>query len=138
MVRKFCAQEAGAWDGFGTSIAVFEDLILIGDSRAFGGAGVAYLFDGRTGELIHTLDNPRGTGNGGLFGLAVAFLNGRPVVGAASDWTFGASAGAVYIFNPETGELVDSLFAPNARSGEFFGRALHVFDDQLLVGATRG
>ena len=48
-------------------------------------------------------------------------------------------AGAVYAFNPRTGQLLDTLLDPNAiNSGRFGASVATLPDNAILVGASQG
>jgi hypothetical protein len=113
-------------------------------------AGRAHLFDGRTGNLIHTLSSPNEEANG-YFGHSVAGggdVNGDGyddvVVGAFSE-SPGSSpdfAGAAYVFNGQTGNLLHALVSPNGEVYGHFGRSVAGAGDvngdglgDILVGA---
>jgi beta-lactamase regulating signal transducer with metallopeptidase domain/outer membrane protein assembly factor BamB len=96
--------EAGKYSGrldgdyFGRSVAFVGNNILIGvtwDDTGAKAAGVAHLFDGATGNLLHKFVNPDPVPNA-HFGVQVAAL-GNNILTAARDRE-GGSRGAVYLF----------------------------------------
>ena len=112
----------------------------------------AYLFNGATGTLIHTLHAPN-QAEPGHFGVMAAGLSdvngdsfGDVVVGAdyATSGSAPANAGMAYIFSGADGQLLHSLISPNAQADGFFGRSLarlpdvdgDGFDD-IVIGAPK-
>jgi hypothetical protein len=96
--------EAGKYSGsvegdyFGRCVAFVGNNVLIGvtwDDTGAKKAGVAYLFDGTTGKLLHKFLNPHPVANA-HFGVQVAAL-GNNILIAARDKE-GGSRGAVYLF----------------------------------------
>lgn len=87
--------------GFGLSVAVRGDVVLIG--APLDGAGSAYVFTRSAGvwSFQQKLTAPEATGN---FGNSVALENNLAVVGASRDDTAGGVwAGAVYLFTNSGG-----------------------------------
>jgi hypothetical protein len=81
--------------GFSQGIAVTTDgNVIVGDwnttVNGVPSAGHVYLFDGTTGSMLLNIPNPE-PGRFGPFGVSVADLDGRIVVGAPA-------AGSVYVF----------------------------------------
>jgi hypothetical protein len=94
-----------AWDGFGWSVAIAGNTVLVGapgDSTKAVAAGRAYLFDAAAATTSPrlTLDNPFPHAWDG-FGSAVAVpVSGKyAVVGAPFDDTGATDAGAAYVFD---------------------------------------
>ncbi len=113
-------------------------------------AGRAYIFDGSTGALLHTLVSPNEE-PGGRFGNAVSGLSdfngdgrGDVVVGARSDdpGTSPSNAGRAYIYDGSSGTLLQTLVSANEESGGQFGVSVSGVPDadgdgleEALVGA---
>jgi len=133
--------------GFGrSSVALLGENVLIGafaDETAGLGAGAVYLFDGSTANLLHTFVSPAPT-LGGFFGASVAAAGGNDVrvgssnvlVGAPYDKTTGEEAGAAYLFDGTTGDLLQTFTAPDPGAGNAFGSSVAALGDRVLVGAS--
>lgn len=107
----------------------FPDIVVTA-SRAQGGAGIAYAFDGRSGRLLYRVSNPDMTQLSG-FGFGAAELgdvNGDGV----GDYQIGAPfyndqgltrVGRSYVFSGKTGQLIFTLANPDPTANARFGQA---------------
>jgi hypothetical protein len=73
--------------------------------------------------LLRTLHAPVPSDHG-WFGFSVAFVNGQPAVGSPGDDTGAANAGAVYLFDRDTGALLHTFLHPEPAADDGFGWAL--------------
>ncbi|MFG1320469.1 hypothetical protein [Xanthobacter autotrophicus] len=126
-------------DEFGSSVAVSGGIAVVGAKRddpgGVGNAGTAYVFDTATGTLIATLDNPAPAVND-EFGSSVAVSGAVAVVGAQLDNPSGVTdAGAAYVFDTATGDLVATLSNPAPTASDFFGRSVAVSGGRAVVSA---
>ena len=155
---RLTASDAAANDEFGTSVAVHEDTIVVGaPEQGTNADGSAYIFtrpangwgnwstldaDGKAG-LTATL---RGQLGGDRFGGSVAVYGDTVVVGAPEEGT--NDRGAAYVFtkradtgvwddwhNKGAGAATASLTALDGGSGDYFGRAVAMDGDTIVVGA---
>ncbi|NUN95479.1 MAG: hypothetical protein HUU16_04845 [Candidatus Omnitrophica bacterium] len=136
VVREYHNPFPNQGDSFGYWVAAAGDYVLVGargDDLDETDAGAAFLFDADTGALQKILHNPS-PNRGDDFGITVAGLPGFALVGAMSDDTRGRDAGAAFLFNTETGELIHSLYSPSPSSDGFFG-TVSASDGRLLIGA---
>lgn len=104
-VTKLVAEDADAFDEFGSSVSMDNGHILVGSQRdiPMGGArvGSAYLFlnDGMGGwEQSTKIVPPDGT-SGDTFGVSVTMFGDTIAIGAASHDLAAANGGAVYLFH---------------------------------------
>ncbi|NES23808.1 MAG: hypothetical protein F6K41_34040, partial [Symploca sp. SIO3E6] len=122
-----------------STIAAVGTNVLIGvsgdDPGGIRNAGAAYLFDGETGELLRTFVSPNpGEGNG--FGRSVAAFGNNVLIGAFRDDPGGITdAGAVYLFDSSTGELLQTFTSPNPAVNDVFGLPVVAVGKNVLVGA---
>ena len=124
---------------FGEAMAAVGDKFLVGarDDCATICGGAVHLFDSN-GNLVRTIGTPRLFAS---FGFSVGGLGTDPLVGAIHDSTGGDLAGAAYLFDDETGDLLQTFLNPNperdATGGlDFFGSAVAGFGSNVLVSAT--
>ena len=108
------------------------------DDTVDSNAGIAYLFDGATGQLTRRFFNPnpkRGETLGAFenyFGRSVASLGGKIVVGAPA----APNRGAVYVFDSQTAALLLTIPNPiESANVEAFGYSVATIGNKILVGA---
>ncbi|MFO0875375.1 MAG: hypothetical protein U0575_15590 [Phycisphaerales bacterium] len=150
LIRTHTSPNANTSGSFGTAVAGIPD--ATGDGRGdyivgapyedlpgnLFEAGRAYIYNGSTGGLTHTLISPNAE-QYGRFGNAVGGLPdasgnglGDVVVGAAREDP-GASpleAGRAYIFGGTNGSLLHILMSPNEENGGYFGASVSGVDDR--------
>jgi len=135
---------------FGVAVSGIPDIngdgvddVIVGASTEDGGgvtdAGRVYIFSGVNGALIRAHSSPNDT-NGGRFGIAVAGIKDLSGDGRG-DYAVGArgelvSAGRVYVYSGNTGNLLRTHTSPNSENGGRFGDAVAAIDD--LTGDGRG
>lgn len=135
-------------DGFGASVAVFENFLLVGsprDERNGRDFGDVHLFNLATGDLVHTFDGA-GFSRGGFFGgpqfgVSVDIEENLILVGAPFDTQGGPRQGEAHLFDATTGNLITSydvpLFNGAFRPGEaLFGSDVAISGNLLLIGAV--
>jgi len=175
-VYVFCRQNDGTWleeaylkasnlgehDGFGFSVAVSGDTVVIGASGEDSGnaadgsddsernSGAAYVFrrqnDGTWLEEAYLKASNLGEGDG--FGFSVAVSGDTVVIGASGEDSGNAgngaddsdkSSGAAYVFRRQNdGAWLEEAYlkASNTGAGDLFGNVA-VFGDTVVVGARR-
>jgi hypothetical protein len=140
-------------DLFGSSVAIYEDYIVIGApnddgaTEAINNTGEAYVFkkdqDGTDNwGLIKTLNSPNES-VGDLFGSSVSIHGDYIVIGAPND--DGATeainnTGEAYVFKKDQGGmgnwgLIKTLNSPNESVGDLFGSSVAIYKDYIVVGA---
>ncbi len=137
VIRTFENPTPEEGDLFGYRIAVSGQKCLISarnDNTAGIDSGAAYIFDIESGELLQTLLNPSPDPLDS-FGISIAFVPGKAVVGAMDDDYSDENSGAVYIFNEQNGELLRTIYCPDPTVYGRFG-SVSVNDQHLLVGGT--
>jgi len=115
-------------------------------TRSVGTASVDY-FTGAsnpvytTATKTFTLDNPNayGTSYNDRFGQAVSISGNYAIVGAhQEDTAAGVDSGKAYIFDVTTGNLVHTLYNPNAygaSAGDIFGYSVSISGNYAIVSA---
>ncbi len=107
-----------SFDNFGISLAALgSDKMLIGahfDDTGATDSGTVYLFS-TNGTLLNTITNPTPAGSD-LFGISVVSIGAdKALIGATSDNTGGADAGAAYLFS--AGTYTPGLVSDGVRTG---------------------
>lgn len=134
---KLQASDGTPSDGFGAAVSVNGDQMVVTASRANGNKGAAYVFqrDGKgawteTGKL--TADQVVGDGFG-----ASAFIAGDVAVVGAS--TQSKQTGAAYVFHRTASGWTQEakLMSPEPKEQMFFGGAVAIAFDRILVSETR-
>ena len=98
-------------------------------------AGIAYLFDARTGNVLRMFTSPNPT-QGGTFGCAVAAVGNKRLIGARRESPPGRTKpfGAAYVFDATTGELLHTLQKPSPAEEDYFGWPVCARGEVFLVG----
>ncbi len=145
---RLAASDAGAFDLFGSSVAIDGDTIIIGavgsdgtdeNDNAASNMGAAYVFirNGEHWDQQAKIEPEDGVENDN-FGNAVAIVGERVVV-AASAKDFGTieDAGKVYSYYRAGTKWYQSqsVSAPLTTSDDFFGSSLDYDGQRLLIGA---
>jgi len=137
-VRTFENPTPDEWSQFGRFVATAGDSVLVGshyDNVAGpADAGAVYQFDAQTGGLVHTFLSPA-PAEGDKFGRAVAGLGDHVLIGAPLDDSAGLDAGAVYLFDGHTHQLLHKFLNPQPNENDQFGRAIAAVGDDVLIGA---
>ncbi len=135
------AADAGAGDGFGFSVAVDGDTLLIGAYRHDAGGpdrGAVYVFERMANAWTQTA---KLTANDGVdldrFGHAVALDGDTALVGAPFHDVGGGNEGAAYVFRRTAGgwTQVAKLVADDAAPGDQLGHAVALDGDLAIAGA---
>ena len=124
---------------FGDSVAISQGLLVVGASQnnvSGSYVGSVYIFDLATGELLHTLNNPR-PGELFRFGSALAVSNGTLVVGSYDNGSIGEDGGIAYVYDTASGELINTLSNPTPAADDTFGYATAIVGDRIIVGAPK-
>jgi hypothetical protein len=99
-------------------------------------SGGARLFDTRTGEQVARL-RTEGIKKSDRFGSSVAIGESVAVVGAPWDDDQGIDAGAVYVFDVLSGELIFKLVADDGENYDEFGASVSIDGTTILVGSPK-
>ncbi len=140
-VAKLIGSDTHGGDGFGRSVSISGDRVVVGawlEPSVAPGAGAAYVF--RFNGTIWQEEDKLVAGDaaeGDNFGSAVAISGSTMVVGAWLEDAMGANAGAAYVFRHTGGGWVEEvkLMAPDGAAGDSFGSAVGVSGELVLVGA---
>ena len=148
-LQTFDDPTATSFNGFGASIAISGDLVLIGAPGdaldPLGPVGQAHLFDAATGALRQTFNDPELTSLDG-FGLSVALSGDRVLIGEANELLLGLSytqpvdesllpVGQAHLFDADTGALQRTFDDPTPTDRDLFGFSVALDGDRVLIGA---
>lgn len=118
-------------DRFGHSIAIDQNLVVVGRPATSGRAPAAIVFDVTTGTRLHTLSDPTASVSG-EFGFSVSISGGLIAVGAPL-----SGSGGAHIFSATTGMLLHSLTNPLPEDWIEFGTGVTIVRPLVAVGAPR-
>ncbi len=145
LLRTFVSPHPNGSGEFGRSVAFFGNDVLVGERHGDEptsqgrGPGVAYLFSGETGDLIRTFHNPNSASDDQFtdsFGVSVATFGNEVPIGAPFEDAGAHDAGAAYLFNPDTGELLRTFVSPSPSESGSFGISVAGIDGKGLIGAV--
>ena len=145
-VAKLTASDAAADDGFGWSVAIDGNTVVVGawgDDDGGSASGSVYVFrttdGGATYGQVAKLTAPDAAASD-KFGYSVAIDGATIVVGA--DQYYSGGSGAAYVFLTTDGGVtygqVAKLTADDGASGDEFGHSVAIGGDTVVVGASVG
>ena len=148
-ITKLTANDGGEGDRFGASVAIENDLAVIGANFKDQGeknGGAAYVYR-RDPDSIEDWREVRKlvADDGELddeFGSSVAIDREVVIVGAPGETSFQGKFGAVYVFENSSEDMdnwtqIDKLVMSDPMRQDQFGRALAIKGDRIIVGAYR-
>jgi hypothetical protein len=119
-------------DLFGRSVALNSDYALIGANQA----QAAYLFDAHTGQQLQKFVDPNAPPSFGFgFGVSVATSGNLALIGDSGDDVAGNDAGAAYLFDISTGQLLRTFYPGSFTAGYNFGSSVAINGNKIVVGA---
>lgn len=145
LVTKLVSPAGGAWDMFGTAVALAEGDLLVSaplDDTADADAGAVYVYtvDDNVWTQSDTL-LPSDVTAGQFFGWSIAVDHDNPgtvVIGATGDDDVAVDAGAAYVFVRSTGGAwieQAKLVGTDTPDEAWFGGATDIDDDTIVIGA---
>ena len=140
---KLLASDGAPGDGFGQSLALTEDTIVIGaprDDDKGENSGSAYVFTRSSGgwtqqDKITAADGAAGD----LFGISIALSDDTILVGADLNDEVETDAGAAYVYIRSTDDWVQQakLTAEDGEETDIFGVRVALSGDIALISARR-
>jgi hypothetical protein len=124
-------------DRFGTTVVIVGNTVWVSatlDDTVGNDAGIVYIFDIGSGNLLDTLTSPNPTA-GGHFGTPMILSGSDVLIGSTGDSIEGIPAGAVYRVDGETGTIFQTYTNPSPATGDFFGAGIDSLDCQVLISA---
>ncbi len=134
---KLLPSDGAQYDAFGVSVALSDSVAIVGaegDSDNGSYSGSAYLFDKATGTELFKLLPSDGVGNDS-FGHSVAIYQNTAVVGAVWGDGIQGNSGSAYLFDVQTGTEIVKLIASDGGFNDFFGWAVGISEQYVVVGA---
>lgn len=98
-------------------------------------AGVVYIIHSETTQVLDTIYSPNPTA-GGAFGIWLDVIDGMLLVGASGDQVDGVAAGAVYLVDPNDGQVVSTFKKPDPITGDRFGIRVATFDNNHFIASA--
>jgi hypothetical protein len=135
LVAKLTASDGAAQDGFGFSVAIDGNTVVVGareDEDIGAHSGSAYLFD-TNGQQTAKLTASDGASYD-RFGHSVAIDGNTVVVGSIFDNDNGTSSGSAYLFNTN-GQQTAKLTASDSAAQDLFGFSVAIDGNTVVVGA---
>lgn len=136
------ANDGMDFDGFGISVAIDGDTILVGadgvDGPLSGAVGAVYAFEWNGAQWMQTQKFQCNDGDsGGFFGCTVALVGDTAVVGRFWDSDAALHAGSAYVFrrNGSTWSQFQKLLPTQAHREDNFGFAVAMSADRIVIGA---
>lgn len=138
-VVKLMAPDGAAGDQFGVSVAVRGNLCVvgaIGDDDNGSASGSVYLFALPSGNLLHKFTAADGEVDDAL-GQSVGISGNFVVAGAPWDANAkGNNAGAIYVFDAESGAPVVKILAPDGAADDLLGGTVAIDGHRVIGGAA--
>lgn len=124
-------------DAFGLALCVHNGLAAVSAATDQNGtnSGSVFLFDLQSGAELFELRAQDGAA-GDLFGFAVALGPGRLVVGAPGADAGATDAGAVYVFDTQSGNQLIKIVAKKPKAGMRLGKAVDLDAGHVLASAN--
>ncbi len=122
---------------FGKTIELLGNRLFVGSgiNAPAGVRGSVLVYDLTTGNIITTLTGNTGDDADG-FGAAISAEGSTLVIGAEYDDSTGVQAGAVYIFDLDTYQMIDKVLPPSPVSEHIlFGMTVKIQDDKILTSS---
>ena len=124
-------------DRFGDEVAIDGNIAAI--SATFNddlgsNTGSVYVYDVTTGGLLSTIQNPDPQIDD-YFGTSIELFGDYIIIGAVGDDTGALGTGSAYLFNVNTGDLLQTFNNPDPQATDQFGSSLSLSADHLAIGA---
>ena len=126
---------------FGYSVSLSANRALIGapgDNENGSFSGAAYIFDLIEGSWVETKLTASDGSALDEFGHSLSLFNNRALVGAWKNDDNGPDSGSAYVYEFVDGIWVETKIVPSDNTyDDFFGNAVSIYNDQLLIGAFK-
>ena len=139
--NKLTADDGAYNDRFGWSVAISDDVIIVGaygddDNGTDAGSAYVFMYDGLNWVQEAKLLAPDGV-TGDRFGFSVSVSGDTVLVGASWDDLIGTNSGSAYLFNYDglDWNFQEQLYTLDGSSYDEFGWAVDIDGTNLLIGA---
>ena len=139
LIHRFFNPEPASHDWFGYSVAMGGGYAFIGAwgvDREGPDVGAVFQFDVDSGDLVRIIENPTPEG-GDQFGRALGLYDNTLLVGALSDNTAAPDAGAAYLIDVNSAELLMAFLNPSPGRGDWFGYSVSIYENMIVIGAQK-
>jgi outer membrane protein assembly factor BamB len=133
---KIYGSDAMPSGDFGIAVAIAGDIAIVGargNDKLESNAGLAFLFDARTGKEVRQL-RASDAGDNGQFGTSVD-VEGQFAIVGAQVYHDAIQSGAAYVFDTATGNQLFKLKADDASWAQNFGGAVGISGNVAVIGA---
>ncbi|MFI4854189.1 MAG: PQQ-binding-like beta-propeller repeat protein [Phycisphaerales bacterium JB065] len=135
--RVLTASDGANEDQFGWSVDIADGLVVVGaprDDDNGNNSGSVYVFDASTGTQLWKLTASDGAAQD-RFGWSVAIHNDLIAVGSYLHDANASNAGAVYLYDAQTGAELTKITSPSPAANDWFGFDV-ALDDDILVALS--
>jgi hypothetical protein len=130
--------------GYGRPVALDSGLAIVGAPNSTGSAAASSTVDG---QLVQTFANPNPSTAGAVatdfYALNLDAAGGRVLIGSQSEDLAATDSGAAYLFDTQSGALLQTFLHPNpipdfggVGFGQNFGRDVALTNSLALIGTT--
>ena len=138
---KLIPEDGAPFDRFGYSVGIYDDIIVVGsvyDDDMGEDSGSVYVYrldDGQWNLEQKILSEDQSEGD--FFGVALSVNSDLIAVGSVYDDDMGLNSGSVSLFkfDGEVWVVSDKILAFDGMDYDFFGNALDLSNDMLIVGS---
>ncbi|MCP5549332.1 MAG: hypothetical protein H7A53_00335 [Akkermansiaceae bacterium] len=135
-LARLAPSDAAASHRFGMAVAICGSRVLVTATGHSSLLGAAYLFDAtQPGPTIAESNIMIGLTPGEFFGGTVGLSGSFAVVGAQNDDIAAPNAGALHVFDCDSGSWLHAIVAEDAQSSAALGASLSVSGSLVLAGA---
>jgi len=138
---KITASDAAAGDGFGGSIAISDNTVIVGSSGDNSNSGSAYIFDFDGNDWTQTAKiNASDAAADDGFGGSIAISDNTVIVGSSDDDDGGSFSGSAYIFDFDGNDWTQTakITASDAAADDRFGWSVAISGNTAIAGAILG
>ena len=121
-------------DHFGWSVAISNNVAIVGAYGYDDYTGSAYLFDVKTGKQLHKIV-AKDTSKYCCFGYSVDIDKNIAILGTTPYEFSGIKNSSVYVFNVKTGQQLKKIIVNSSPLADYFGRSIALNNNIIVVGS---